>query len=204
MSEPTSQRIYQDLRTALLNGIYGQNQFLIEREIAEEFGVSRAPVRDALRQLCQEGYLTAYPRKGYLVNCVSGDYLLQTQQVRFQLESLALALIIKNVPDQQLQEVSLTVPTASHTNPYHTENTRFHMEMARLSGSPVLAESIYRHLGNCSLAVFQHPELVHDYSNFHAQILESVRNRDLIRAQEFLGKDLQLPDQQLTQIYLPL
>lgn len=204
MGEPTSQRIYQDLRTAILNGVYGQNQFLIEREIAENCGVSRAPVRDALRQLCQEGYLIAYPRKGYLVNCVNGDYLYQTQQVRFQLESLALALVIQTASDEALERFSLTVPTASPTNPYHTENTQFHMAMAKLSGNDVLAESIYHHLGNCSLAVFQHPDLMHDYSNFHAQILESVRNRDFLRAQEFLGQDLQLSGWRPFQTYLPL
>lgn len=204
MGELSSSLIYQNLRAAILNGMYGQNHFLVEREIADAFGVSRAPVRDALRQLCQEGYLISYPRKGYLVNCVSGDYLLHTQQVRFQLESLALALVIQNASDEEILQLPLAAPHTSRTNPYHTENTQFHMAVARLAGNEILVESIYHHLGNCSLAVFQHPELVHDYSNFHPQILDAVKKRDLMLAQDFLGQDLQLPGWRRTQVYLPL
>lgn len=204
MSEKNSDVIYHRLREQILLRPCSPDAFLVERDIAAEFGVSRTPVRDALQRLCQEGYIVAYPRKGYMVRRVDNDYILQIQQIRFQLESLSLALVIKNATDQELAQVALSHADSRLTDPYHTDNTLFHTRLAQLSRNDQLAKSIYQYLGDCSLGVFQHPQLIQDWNNFHREILQAVKDRDFSQAQEYLARDLQLSSCTRGTFLLPL
>lgn len=203
MAERSSDIIYTELRKRILNGEYGRGNFIGERDLAEEFQVSRAPIRDALQRLSQEGYLVSEPRKGHSVNRISAEHLLQIQQLRFQLESLTLSLLIRKATDEEIDAFARLSVENDSTNPYRTENTHFHYELARLTGNEALAKGIYRYLGECSLAVFQNPEIIHEWTNFHIDILEAIKARDFKKAQYYLAKDMQIEQISDSEGYLP-
>jgi len=190
-----AQQIYSGLHKMILSGEISPMTMLVEREVAEKYGVSRVPVREALHRLCQEGYLVSYPRKGYLINQLSQTRINQTKYVRYHLESFAMKLIIQNAKDdeiQQLREYLDPVDETQVTDPYQTLNTKFHLALARLSQNDVLAESIHQVLGGTALAIFQNPMSYVRKANRHAPLIDSLLNRDLQLALKLLKEDMHI------------
>lgn len=83
------------LRSMVLDGLYSPGSHLQETRLAEALGVSRTPVRDALRVLGQEGLLTYAPNRGYFVSDMSDDYILDAYEVRATLEGMGCRLCSK-------------------------------------------------------------------------------------------------------------
>ena len=88
MKEKLSEKIFAQLRGEIIAGKYTARDFISESEIAERYGVSKAPVKDALHLLADQGYLVSYPRKGYMVNTFTNEEDNQIQQIRRCLETL--------------------------------------------------------------------------------------------------------------------
>ncbi len=78
------------LRDAILSGVLAGGQPLRQDEIAEHFGVSRMPVREALRQLEGEGMVSFYPHRGAVVSELSYREVLEIIEIRISLETMAL------------------------------------------------------------------------------------------------------------------
>ena len=87
-------RVFQKIRDNILNGTYKENDELRETAIGKELGVSRTPVREALRQLELEGLVTIIPNRGAYVSGISHKDIWDIYKIRSMLEGLcALSLI---------------------------------------------------------------------------------------------------------------
>lgn len=190
MSGSMAEKIYNALREDIINGVIKANEMINERDAAERFGVSRVPVREAFNRLCSEGYLIKYPKRGYLVHLITDERLAEIQEVRYQLESLAVVLAIKNCDDSDIRKL-MDIPDASEqTNPYGTANTQFHKTLVHLTGNRLLEESVYKLLGDASMAVFQRPSSPWKTYNCHKEIVEAMLKRDTKAALRALAKDM--------------
>ncbi len=90
---PTFDReVYDQLRQAILRGRLPPSQWLRQEELASSFGVSRMPIRDALRSLCAEGLVELLPRRGFRVASLSAEELEELYAMRTGLEGLAARL----------------------------------------------------------------------------------------------------------------
>ena len=206
MKETAADSIYRQVRHKIITGEYDRNQFLIERDIALEYSVSRAPVRDALQRLVQEGYLVSYARKGHLVNHISGNTLIQIQQFRFHMESMSLAFIIHNASDDEISslfELADSEGPPAKTDEYLTANTLFHTELAKLSKNKLLADAVHHYSGQASLAVFQNPLLIEKRPDYHREILNALLDRDFKTAQKYLAMDMQIEVSESNEFLLP-
>lgn len=87
--DPTSDRLVAVLRADILNGRFAQDSRVGEEAIARERGVSRTPVRHALRALEQEGLLYRLPRRGYRVRSYTMSEIADAIEVRGELEAMA-------------------------------------------------------------------------------------------------------------------
>lgn len=83
---------FQKLRQAILRGELVPGQRLMEIQLAEQLGVSRTPVREAIRMLEQDGLAIMIPRRGAVVAKISGKNLKDVLEVRLALEELAVQL----------------------------------------------------------------------------------------------------------------
>ena len=83
---------FQKLRQAILRGELTPGQRLMEIQLAQQLGVSRTPVREAIRMLEQDGLATMIPRRGAVVSRISGQNLRDVLEVRLALEELAVQL----------------------------------------------------------------------------------------------------------------
>lgn len=134
--------VVQELRQRIIDGLYRPGNRLTEERLAEDFGVSRNPVREAIRMLETEGFLTAHPRRGAVVATVSVHDVQNLFDVRLSLEVLAARLAAERAGAPAAARLSTLLDdaaVASNLADLAALNTRFHAMICELSGNPVLA-----------------------------------------------------------------
>src|ERR1700712_286733 len=96
-NKPAPDVVRDGLREAIFCGEFLEGMPLRQDEIAERFGTSRIPVREALRQLESEGLVSFLPNKGVIVKGLSIDDVLEMLEIRIALECRALKLAVPNM-----------------------------------------------------------------------------------------------------------
>ncbi|HZX69006.1 MAG TPA: GntR family transcriptional regulator, partial [Candidatus Elarobacter sp.] len=89
-AEPRSETLVEELREAILTGRYAPGARLVQDDLAEAFGVSRIPLREALRRLEGEGLVLISPNRGAVVRTLAPKDVVDLYDLRLALESLAL------------------------------------------------------------------------------------------------------------------
>ena len=102
---PLRDVVFQTLRQAILRGKLQPGERLMEIHLAQQLGVSRTPVREAIRMLEQEGLVIMIPRKGAIVAEITKSDLEDVLEVRAALEELAVKKACRNISQEQLQEL---------------------------------------------------------------------------------------------------
>lgn len=100
-----SSRVFQRIRDDILKGKYKEHDELRENTIGKELGVSRTPVREALRQLELEGLVSIIPNKGAYVTGISPKDVRDIYLIRSMLEGLCARWATENITDEQLDEL---------------------------------------------------------------------------------------------------
>lgn len=150
--------IYDVLRAAILEmNIYDEatDLRLDERRMAEQLGISRTPIREALARLEQEGFVEIQPRKGVFVRRKSLDEVLDMIVVWAALESMAARFAVKTATDAEFRALRRFAAKFSQTEAradiaeYSEANIKFHQRILELSGSPLLvstADGLFVHM----------------------------------------------------------
>src|SRR4051795_12517043 len=99
------------LRSAIMAGKLPGGALLRQMELSEQFGSSRIPVREALRQLQGEGLVTIVPHRGAVVSSLSLEELQEMCEIRIALESTALRLAISQLDDETLARAEAILRT---------------------------------------------------------------------------------------------
>ena len=102
-------RVFKRLREDILKGRYKQQDELREATIGKELGVSRTPVREALRQLELEGLVTIVPNKGAYVTGISQKDIWDIYQMRQYLEGMCARWAAEHITEDQLEELEETI-----------------------------------------------------------------------------------------------
>ena len=149
MSRPVPSRTIHDaLNAAILAGELTAGEKLSEPAIAAEFGVSRAPVREAIRRLQERGLVTHVANHGVRVIAPTLPQFLHLLDVREALEGMAARLAASEMTKHELAELTDLVDEhggalrAAPQGPYkqHDRDNDFHVRIARASRNPVLAD----------------------------------------------------------------
>lgn len=102
---PLRELVFTTLRQAILKGEIQPGERLMEIQLAEKMGVSRTPIREAIRKLANEGLVTMIPRKGAVVAGISEKMLMDVLQVRMTLEKMAYECAFKCINDEQIEQL---------------------------------------------------------------------------------------------------
>ncbi|MDO5350020.1 MAG: GntR family transcriptional regulator [Lachnospiraceae bacterium] len=102
---PLRDVVFNTLRQAILKGELEPGERLMEIQLAERLGVSRTPIREAIRKLELEGLVLMIPRKGAEVAHISETSLREVLEVRRSLEELAIELACQRITEEEIQEV---------------------------------------------------------------------------------------------------
>ena len=109
VAAPVRQQVTEVLRAAITSGRFAPGQRLVEKDLCELTGVSRASVREALRQLETEGLIETLPNRGPSVSRLSPQDAASIYQVRGALEALAAQLFATQASDGQVAELEAAV-----------------------------------------------------------------------------------------------
>lgn len=111
IAAPVRQQVAEVLRAAITSGRFVPGQRLVERDLCQLTGVSRASVREALRQLETEGLIHTQPNRGPSVSRLSRQDAASIYQIRGALEALAAQLFAMHADDGQVAELEAAVET---------------------------------------------------------------------------------------------
>jgi len=103
--KPLRDIVFEALREAIINGTLKPGERLMELQLAEDLGVSRTPIREAIRKLELEGLVVMIPRKGAYVAGISIKDIADVFEIRAALESLAAGLAAKRITEPEIKEL---------------------------------------------------------------------------------------------------
>jgi len=141
---PLRDVVREKIRTRIAEGEWGPGTRLVERDLAEEFQVSRVPVREALRALESEGFVDLLPRRGAVVRDLTRSVVADLFEIRQVLEALAARLVAERIDEDGLAQLAEVVQDgrravdAGDTSWAGTANTAFHETLLQLSGNDSL------------------------------------------------------------------
>lgn len=181
-------RIYEALKKAILAvDIYGDDLRLDERRLAEELGVSRTPIREALGRLEHEGLVRMIPRRGTFVARKSKKEIIEIIMVWAALESLAARLITERASEEEINSLRKMFATFSddkveaHIDEYSDTNIRFHQALFQISHCDLLnkmTENMFLHMRWIRMRTISEDDRASRSIIDHMHIIEALEARD--------------------------
>jgi DNA-binding GntR family transcriptional regulator len=168
---------------------------LDERQLAQDFGISRTPVREAMAQLEREGFVRAVPRRGVYVVRKTKSEVIELITAWAALESMAARLITERASEQQIVSLRQMFATfkngavRAHLDEYSEANIEFHQAIIRMSGNSVLislAENLFTHMRMIRRKTIVEKDRVEKSIRDHMNIIEALEARDTARAEELV------------------
>ncbi|MEC9491745.1 GntR family transcriptional regulator [Flexistipes sp.] len=104
-SKPLRERIADRLRSDIIKGTYKDGERLVEPKLAEMLGISRTPIREALRQLENEGFVEIVPRKGAVVKELTLKDIDDLYAIKANLEGLAAKQTTENISEKDIEKL---------------------------------------------------------------------------------------------------
>ncbi|MBW9172561.1 GntR family transcriptional regulator [Clostridium estertheticum] len=209
---PIRDIVFEKLRMAIIGGDLEQGERLVETFIAENMGVSRTPVREALRKLEVEGLAENIPRKGTLVKGISKKDIIEIYEMREVLEGLEFRLACLNLSTLQitvLKEIIGKMEESVITNDmlwYWSLHKEFHEIILFACGNSRLInemKQVYEYLirlRNFTLvmnkrvkeAMIEHKQIVEAFEKKDEVLSEKIGREHTVHAKNFLAKKIHL------------
>ncbi|MDI9500680.1 MAG: GntR family transcriptional regulator [Acetivibrionales bacterium] len=188
-------RVYNRIRNDILNGVYEPGESLVELKLSEELGVSRTPVREALRQLELEGLVQSVPNKGATVRGVTEQDIQDIYTIRMLIEGLAARWAAEKITPEELEELKEAVDleefytTKSNYGNLLRFDTRFHDIIFKASKSKPLMYTLstfHRYVQKARRVSMSSPERAAEVLQEHKAILQAIIDRDADRAEKLM------------------
>lgn len=190
---PAKEQIYSRLQEAILALAVKPGDLLVEATLAQTYGVSRTPVREALARLVDDGLVEVYPRRGYIVTRVTLQDVLESYHLRILIEPEAAALAAGR--DTRALVAALDANMAQHKqNATIRLNHEFHGTIAQASGNQRLARLVNKLLDEVLRVASLDPFMVDPAPNGHAEheaVVDGLRRRDPEAAKSAMRQHLE-------------
>jgi len=194
----SSDVVYRELFNRILMGKFKTESRLKEKEIAEEFEVSRGPVREALRELAQDGLVEITAHRGAIVFPFTADDIEDIFGLRKVMELHALESAVSTISLQGLAEMRLKVQNGADDHPDPEQLTvvdeELHGSIARASRKRRLIMSLDRMnrlIRPFRLLTLTRPDIAVRQKGEHLVLIDALFARDLAAAREILQKHIE-------------
>lgn len=188
-------RVTESVRNAILQGVLVPGGQVNQAQIAAKLGISRGPLREALRQLEEEGLVQSYPHKGTFVTEITPAYIEEVYSIRRVLETFAVKRMIEyNNPQvlQELREIVADMLNAAETGDTHQLNEldfQFHNAIL-LGAQHSLLMQLWKSIevGVRRMVVLRHGiyENLYEIVGNHPNLLAAIEVRDALLASQLL------------------
>lgn len=192
--------VYQHIRDDITYGIMSPGEQIFEAAVAKKFSMSRTPVREAIRQLQMEGYITVVPNSGAFVSKISPQDIKEIYEIVALLEGYGVQLATQKVTLKEIKELKnlhQEVNAAAKKDDvrrYNQYNIRLHMSLIQASGNENLVTTI-RSLRNriyrthyIGITIPGHYE---EYIEDHREILDAMSKKDSVKARSLMENHIQ-------------
>lgn len=192
-SHSLGQKVFQAIRKDILSGTYKKGEELKEKAIGESLGVSRTPVREALRQLELEGLIDMVPNKGAYVIGFSGQDIQDIYEIRSALEGMCARKAALRASREQIEMLEeILCLTEFHMKKGHMEymaelDGRFHQVLYEAGGSRVLEHALkdyHCYLERVRKISLSHAGRAEQSNREHWNILEAMKEQNAGKAEE--------------------
>ena len=188
-----STKVFHTIREDILSGKYRYNEELKEKTIGDELGVSRTPVREALRQLELEGLVTIIPNKGAYVVGISKEDIQDIYEIRSRLEGLCAKWACSHITKEQLDELEENIYLSEfhagkegHAEQILELDNKFHETLYQASGSKVLAgvlTDFHNYVQRVRKMTLKSKERSEKSNDEHRMIAQAIHDHDPEKAQ---------------------
>ncbi len=202
-------RVFHTIRENILSGKYAPNEELKEKTIGEELGVSRTPVREALRQLELEGLVSIIPNKGAYVVGITPKDMQDIYEIRCRLEGLCARWAATNITKEQLDELEEIVFRAEfHVKKGNAEqlvelDNQFHKTLYAAANSKELERVLsdfHHYLQRVRKVTLTDVKRASDSNKEHMMIVEALKERDADKAERLATQHISSTAQNMERV----
>jgi DNA-binding GntR family transcriptional regulator len=205
-SRPLERRVFREeireqLIEAILNGRLAPGARIVETRIAQQFGVSQGPVREALRDLELFGFVVSSPFRGTQVRKISTEELLEIYPLRAAIEGVAARAAAPRIDEATLTHLEQLIDQmreAAARDDHSAEadaDHNFHHAIVKASGNRMLEhiwQTMRLSITTCLTHSITHRSL-HEIAERHVVVVEALRSRDPDRAEAAIRRHIEEP-----------
>lgn len=192
------EKILETIRDAIMTGALKPGEKVAEPDLAERFGISRTPIREAFRQLESEGYLTVIPRKGAVVTSFSPRDVEEFYAIKSILEGYAARRACEKLTEKELDRLRSVNEKLRHLaddgdiRHFFRVHSDFHELFLKAADNEKLSDlvtNLVRKFQRLRFASLSLPGRMHVSVQEHDKIIEAFKRRDADLAESLVRKN---------------
>jgi len=207
--KPLREIVFETLREAIINATLKPGERLMEIQMAEEMGVSRTPVREAIRKLELEGFVVMIPRKGAYVAGISMKDIADVFEIRTAMEGLAAGLAAERITEEEMESLErILVKIGEYVQNNDLEklieaDTEFHEILFKASRNERLVQivsNLREQIQRFRTASLSTPGRMKYALEEHKKIVEAVSERNVELAQALAREHIENAENSMLEV----
>ncbi|MFC3074312.1 GntR family transcriptional regulator [Shinella pollutisoli] len=199
--EPLSDRAYDEILKGMAEGTFAPMQPMVIRNLADNFGISATPIREALQRLIAEHLLVQLPNRSIVVPQMTVERFNHLLPIRVALEGMAAELATPLFTDEDFVKIDALLNRIAETTvtydarTYLKLNREFHFSIYERAGNPELLrviQGLWLKVGPVFTGLFDTDHYREHANDEHRNIMAAVKRRDAVAAREAMADDLKL------------
>ena len=208
---PLRDVVFNTLRDAILKGELVPGERLMEKQLAERMGVSRTPIREAIRKLELEGLVVMIPRKGAEVATITEKDIKDVLEVRAALEELAVKIACEKMTDEELEKLKQTMEEFYEASINREVDTLIQkdVEFHDIIFNATENEKLIQIINNLREQIYRYRvEYIRKMEDFsvlvkeHEQIVNHIENRNVKAAQTVAVQHIENQERAVIDIFI--
>jgi DNA-binding GntR family transcriptional regulator len=192
-------RAYDQIKKGLISGAFRSGQTLVIRSLADAYGISTTPIREALQRLVAERNLELLPNRSIVVPVLSAERFIELVRIRRELEGLAGELAAPNFRPVHTAKLQTLIDAMDRTiredngADYQRLNYKFHFGIYERAGAPMLLQLIqnmWTQVGPFFNELTEDEGFVAVANEQHRHIIGALRDNDAAAARRYLSADI--------------
>jgi len=201
---------YRSIKNAILVNKLEAGKLYNERQLADELGISKTPVREALMDLAGQGFVIPHPRRGFQIRVLTEKNIRDIYQFRRALETAVVRLIVNKLTDddfkriQKLHETEQDAIKAFDRAGYMRIDRQFHLLLVHLTENDYMITSLenVRDLVDWSgIVTLSRRERMHEINLEHKRVIDALLNGNGSKAEQLMEEHLIKSEEAVAQFY---
>ena len=204
-----AEKAYEKIRSGLISAHFAPGEVLRIRDLADEYGISATPVREALQRLVAENALEMQPNKSFKVPVLSIERFEEVRRIRLALEPMAAELACPNIAAQDKSTLESLVESMDQSigeqnrTDYTIQNERFHFLIYENANSPLLLDMIrdlWVQVAPFFTRLYQGSDYLSGSNFWHKRIVSALDGTDVQEVKSGIYGDIEAAAEELRRI----